>query len=333
MLVSAIISTYNSANFIKFRLDNLLNQTLGNDLEIIVVISGSNQNEKEIVERYLKHHSNMKMVITRNRETIYKAWNRGIRISNGKYITNANTDDVLRKDALELLARELEENPEIALVYADQYISSTPFSNFENKFYKSFNRPEYSRLRFLSKYWVGPQPMWRSSLHFEEDIWFDENLEICGDNDFACRIMEKYQLKKVDNILGVYYKPADHSNKEFQRRELTLKESNLVRDKYSRRFIFSSDSLQKEKLKVIIWFVKFIPDFIYKGINYLLRKVSPRYELVEREYLIYLGSLLAEKENSIDKAISYCKPFLNNKDALLFHWQYLNLTNLKNISK
>ncbi|MBK6913999.1 MAG: glycosyltransferase family 2 protein [Ignavibacteriales bacterium] len=38
---------------------------------------------------------------------MYKAWNRAIRIAKGKYITNANTDDLLRRDALEILAENL----------------------------------------------------------------------------------------------------------------------------------------------------------------------------------------------------------------------------------
>lgn len=333
MLISVIVSTYNSAQFIEYRIQNLLNQSLGNDMEIIVVVSGSTQNEKQIVEKYTQKYNNIKLIVTKDRESIYKAWNRGISLSEGKYITNANTDDVLRTDALELLARELDENPEVAMVYADQYITNKPFANFNNKFTEHFDRPKYSRLKFLSKYWVGPQPMWRRSLHFEDGIWFNENLEVCGDNDFACRIMEKYTLKKVDAILGIYYRPDDSSNKEFQRRDLTLKESNLVRDKYSRRFITSRNNFQKKKLKMVIITTKIIPGLIYKGINYFLRKISSRYELIDREYLIYLGSLLAESENCISKAISYCEPFIKNKNALLFQWQYLNLTKSKNNSK
>ena len=43
-LVSAIISTYNSAFFIRGRIENLLNQTISDQLEIIIVNSGSDEN-------------------------------------------------------------------------------------------------------------------------------------------------------------------------------------------------------------------------------------------------------------------------------------------------
>ncbi len=331
MVVSAIISTYNSAKFIESRISNLLNQTLGEDLEIIVVVSGSTQEESKIVEKFLEKYNNIKLIITDKRESIYQAWNRGIKISNGRYICNANTDDILREDALEIMAKELDKYPEVAMVYADQYITNKYSSSFDNSLKRRFNRPEYSKLRFLARYWVGPQPMWRSSLHFNNNLWFDEGLEICGDNDFACKVMEKYELKKVSGILGVYFKPDDFSNKEFQKKDLTLHESNLVRDKYSRRFITSCNDIQKKKLRILSACTKIVPNIVYRTINFLLRKINSRNELIEREYLIYLGSLIAESEDRINKAISYCKPFLNNKNALLLHWQYLNLTNSKDI--
>ena len=76
MVVSAIISTYNSAKFIESRISNLLNQTLGEDLEIIVVVSGSTQEESKIVEKFLEKYNNIKLIITDKRESIYQAWNR-----------------------------------------------------------------------------------------------------------------------------------------------------------------------------------------------------------------------------------------------------------------
>ena len=119
-LISALVSTYNSERFIRGCLEDLEAQTVANKLEIIVVNSGSEQNEESIVKEFQKKYSNIKYVKTELRETIYTAWNRAIKIARGKYLTNANTDDRHRKDALEILANELDNNPDIALVYGDQ---------------------------------------------------------------------------------------------------------------------------------------------------------------------------------------------------------------------
>ncbi|RZB34874.1 MAG: hypothetical protein SRB1_00642 [Desulfobacteraceae bacterium Eth-SRB1] len=70
-------------------------------LEIIVVNSGSEQNEEAIVKEFQKKYSNIKYIKTDQRETVYAAWNRGVKAASGKYITNANTDDRRRADACE----------------------------------------------------------------------------------------------------------------------------------------------------------------------------------------------------------------------------------------
>ncbi|MCD6560882.1 MAG: hypothetical protein J7L16_03870 [Deltaproteobacteria bacterium] len=55
-----------------------------------------------------------------------------MKASTGKYITNANTDDRHRKDALEFMVKTFEIFPEISLVYADVIIMETENEIFEN---------------------------------------------------------------------------------------------------------------------------------------------------------------------------------------------------------
>ena len=118
--VSAIVSTYNSEKLIRGCLEDLLSQTLykKGQLEIVVIDSNSQQNEGAIVKEYQQKNHDIKYIRTEQRETVYAAWNRGIAAAQGEYITNANTDDAHRKDALELLARALDAYPEADLAYA-----------------------------------------------------------------------------------------------------------------------------------------------------------------------------------------------------------------------
>lgn len=48
-IVSVIVSTYNSERFIRQRLENLIGQTIFYKTEIVVVNSGSRENEERIV--------------------------------------------------------------------------------------------------------------------------------------------------------------------------------------------------------------------------------------------------------------------------------------------
>jgi len=66
-LVSAIVSTYNSKRFIRGCLEDLENQTIADRLEIVVVNSGSEQNEDKIVKEFQGRYSNIKYIKTDKR--------------------------------------------------------------------------------------------------------------------------------------------------------------------------------------------------------------------------------------------------------------------------
>lgn len=55
-LVSAIISSYNSEKFIQGRIVDLLEQTISDQLQIIIVNSGSMQNEEKLIQLYLRDY-------------------------------------------------------------------------------------------------------------------------------------------------------------------------------------------------------------------------------------------------------------------------------------
>ncbi len=216
-LVSAIVSTYNAERFIKGRLDDLLSQTIGKKLEIIVIDSGSTQNEAEIVKAYQHYHSNIYYLRT-ERETVYGAWNRGIELASGKYITNANTDDRLRKDAYEILSSYLEEHTEYALVYPDVLITKNENETFEiNSSDGMFKLNDHDRETLINGLcYIGPMPMWRRSVH-EKVGFFDSDFITSGDFEFWVKLSEFFEFKKINQLLGLYLKRNDsieHSNQE-----------------------------------------------------------------------------------------------------------------------
>jgi len=199
-LVSAIVSTYNSEKHIRGCLEDLENQTIADRLEIIVVNSGSQQNEEAIVREFQQKYDNIKYIKTEQRETIYKAWNRGIKAASGKYITNANTDDRHRQDALEIMARALDENPDKALVYANQ-LDVNEIDGRRVTVGEKING-QFSRSRlFDGECPPGSQPMWRKSVH---DVfgYFDEGFVIGGDYEFWFRLTQRFDFIYLDEILG-----------------------------------------------------------------------------------------------------------------------------------
>jgi len=324
-LVSAIISTYNSEEFIKGRLDNLIEQTIFNDIEIIIVNSGSEQNEDKIIQQYLTH-TNIKYIHTSERETIYAAWNRGIKISEGKYITNANTDDRLRKDALEILVDLISSKSSIALVYGDQYISNIPNQTFNEIINgRRTYRPQYKWLKLFRGYLAGSQSLWRNSLHIIDNIWFDENYEVAGDYDFICRVAEKYEICKVRKIIGVYYKSINNLNKEDKNLELTYSEAAKVKDFYGRRYINSLSTKELNKLELKLRFLTFLPGKYWGLINRISFNYFPGYFTFDKIYICWLYSLVKERKKDFIKAKKILEPFQHSDKSQLVKIQLKNL--------
>ena len=211
-LVSAIVSTYNSEAFIRGCLQDLVEQTLCQKglLEIVVVNSGSQQNEEAIIREYQLKYPHIQYIKTQERETVYAAWNRGIKAARGKYITNANTDDRHAPEMLEKLALTLEGHPDVGYVYAHFYMTEVANQSWRTKTPRCVStwQQDYSRDTLLEGYYCGPQPMWRRSLH-EEYGYFDERLKVCGDYEFALRISQTHKLMRVPEPLGLYYRSPD----------------------------------------------------------------------------------------------------------------------------
>ena len=225
-VVSAIVSTYNAEFYLRDCLTDLLRQTIADQLEIVVVDSGSQQNERAIVAEFMTRHRNIVYVRTEQRETVYAAWNRAIKMARGKYFTSANTDDRHRPDAFEVLARTLDQHPQIALVYADCLATRSGSETFENaRQVVIFNWLDFNRHHLWQKgCFVGPQPMWRRELHDEHGC-FDASFASAGDYEFWMRIARTAEFLHVKEVLGLYLDSAaslEHANQERNTKEIAL---------------------------------------------------------------------------------------------------------------
>jgi len=205
-IVSAIVSVYNCERFIRGCLDDLGRQTISNRIEIIAINSGSQQKEKDIINEYQERYDNIVYLETQNRETIYKAWNRGIQAATGKYIINANSDDRRRRDALEIMSGILENAADVDVVYPGFRITDTPNETFEtSRALESYDPPDYDRLELLFRCLPGHFPMWRKSVH-DRLGFFNEKLEVAGDHEFWLRISAECCFLHVKEHLGLYYR-------------------------------------------------------------------------------------------------------------------------------
>lgn len=205
--VSAIIYTYNYARFMRGCLQDLVEQTLyrNGELEIIIIDGNSEQNEADIVREYQAKYPNIVYQRIPERLTLYAAWNLGIQVARGQYVSNANSDDRHHPEAFEVMAHYLDEHPKKALVYADQLITRVANDTWATtQAAERWNWPPFSYSELERRCIIGSQPMWRKSLH-QKYGYFRSEFVCAGDYEFWLRIGKTESFTRLPEVLGLYY--------------------------------------------------------------------------------------------------------------------------------
>lgn len=123
--VSIIVPVYNVEKYVSKCLESLLRQTYEN-IEIILVNDGSQDNSKKIIDNFAKKDERVK-VIHKNNEGVSVTRNIGILNSTGDYICFVDSDDYVMPDYVEyLLKLILDGKSDIAL-------TTQMFGNFNLK--------------------------------------------------------------------------------------------------------------------------------------------------------------------------------------------------------
>ena len=122
--ISVIIPLYNAEKYIGECLDSILNQTF-QDFEVIVVDDCSTDKSVSIVQMYAtKFNGRLKLAKTQKNSGGggYVPRNFGLKLSRGEYIFFADADDVVAKNAFEILIAAAQ-NFEADVVYVSRHYS------------------------------------------------------------------------------------------------------------------------------------------------------------------------------------------------------------------
>ena len=242
-LISIVISSCNSEEWLRVALDQLLNQSLINDCEIIVIDSGSVQNEQSVCKEFSNSFRNLNYERTA-RETLYAAWTRGLSKARGQYFVNVNTDDALAPDAMEHFVRVMDKNPDTALAYADCVWSPTPNASYPwPDSWKRVRYESYTAEMALFYCFTSCTQFWRVSA-LRNLGGFDPSLKAVGDYEALCRMVNKgMRAVHIPRILSTFYQnPNGLSQKSTAANEEFLRVRGRFRDQVDLSKIFPVDA-------------------------------------------------------------------------------------------
>lgn len=195
--VTALVSVYNSGDWLENRINNLLQSTV--DLTIWCVNADSPDPRDEQIA--LSFKDKIKYERLPAKIGVYAAWNHIIKQCSSQYVTNANTDDTVAPNCYEKLIVGAEADNH-TFAYCSWYTTHIPNLVWPPACNNVDEPGQYNGN--LEAGGVGHFPLWRRDLH-DKYGYFDERFKALGDADWWARCYYKGErFTWVREALGCY---------------------------------------------------------------------------------------------------------------------------------
>ena len=195
--VSTITPCFNMSKYMRGFLDNLSTQT-HKDLEIVLDHNDPSDEEVKLVEEYNEEYDNILHIKVEGVDPIGTSMNRCIEYATGDYLCIWNVDDLRTPDSIEVMAKALDENPDVDFVYGN-YVIVPRFGSTEGQYVDETGREDELTTGMI----LGPYFMFRKSI-LEKSGVFDEQLVQGADYDLALRLALNGKGLHLPINLGYY---------------------------------------------------------------------------------------------------------------------------------
>ena len=190
-LVSVIMPVYNREDTITHALSSALSQTWKN-IEIILVDDGSTDGSVYQLTKFI-HDRRIKLIQIPH-AGVCAARNAGLRASSGEYIAFLDSDNIWRRNYLQMMLSHMAQDNSQAAYCGIHRFHNSQFSYF----YRSFNKRDLYDENYID---LNAFVVHRDLVH---DIFFDEVLYRLNDWDFILSVCDKTDIVSY-NFSGVAY--------------------------------------------------------------------------------------------------------------------------------
>lgn len=263
--ISIVTPSYNQGQFIEQTILSILEQDYPN-LEYIIVDGGSTDNSVNIIQKYEKFLSYW---LSEKDKGQTHAINKGFKLATGDYVNWINSDDLLEKNSLDILAREIGAFP------ADIYYGDYRAISANNKTIYSRRSAPYHP---SSLFW-GRQLSSQPSVFFKRDLlekygYLDEKHHFCMDTEFWIRCAQNgAEFRQIKSCIGITRAHGDAKTTNLQ--DLLFNEHKELIRKYN-KLKFRPGSANE--------------NYYYSAMNLLWRSISALNRLFYRKDFSFLAA-------------------------------------------
>jgi len=176
--ISVILPVYNGGRFVGKSIESVLNQSYKN-IELIIVNDCSTDNTQEVISDYATKDDRIKIYNNAINRKLPGTLNNGFTHATGEYLTWTSDDNTYHLDALEKMARVLDNNSKIELVYADFSIC-----DMDGNLIKEVKEGAPEEIRYRDN--IGACFLYRNTLAAKVGK-YDEETFLAEDYDFFIR--------------------------------------------------------------------------------------------------------------------------------------------------
>jgi len=177
-LITVITATYNASKTLEQTILSVINQGYPN-VEFIIVDGGSNDGTLDILRKY--EHA-IDYWVSEPDSGIFDAWNKGVSLSSGEWISFLGADDIYLDGALDAYSAAIAKNSGAALDYISSRVNLTKGGKTVRVIGGRWNWRAFGK--YMNVAHVG-------SLHhsrlFEQWSGFDPTYRFCGDYELLLR--------------------------------------------------------------------------------------------------------------------------------------------------
>ena len=195
--VSTITPCYNMGRYIEGFLENVSTQT-HKDLEIVLDHNDPTEAEVKLVEEHNDKYDNIFHIQVEGVDPIGISMNRCIENATGDYLCIWNVDDLRTPDSIQVMAKTLDDNPDVNFVYGNYYIVPN-FGSTNGHYVDERGKDEDLKVGMI----LGPFFMFRKSA-LKKAGMFDEQLMSGADYDLALRLAFNGKGLHIPFNLGYY---------------------------------------------------------------------------------------------------------------------------------
>ena len=237
--ISVIMPVYNTERYVERAIKSILNQTF-TDFELIIVNDGSTDGSKEILDKYSKIYSRVR-VINKQNEGLGYARNTGLEYVTGEYILFVDSDDYLDCLTLEDIYDLAMNNDADITVFNMRKVSENnnkvimqSFLNIEDE---TISIQKIGIKKYFEKYFFNYKhgheacnKLYKTSIIKSSGVIFDNNDEICSE-DLLFNLKLIPFIEKITSTKTSYYNYMQRENSLMNtsyRQRLPKRYTNLI---------------------------------------------------------------------------------------------------------